>query len=271
MINEKKGKVSVIMGVYNCEKTIIEAIQSIQNQTYENWDLIMCDDGSTDHTVEMISEYILNDPRCKLIRNEKNCGLNITLNNCLNMADGEFIARMDGDDLCDPMRLEKQIAVLNNHPEYTICGTPMKFFDEEGFWGANTVPVCPTAEQVVSGSPICHATTVIRRSAMIDVNGYTEDTKMLRVEDVNLWIKLYEKGYRAINLEEPLYFMRNDQNALNRRKYKYRINSTYVRLQGCRMLHLGPKSYIKAFKPMLYGMVPSQLRQLIRHKVSYKK
>ena len=73
---------------------------------------------------------------------------------------------------------------------------------------------------------------------MLAVGGYTEDPRMLRVEDVNLWIKLYGAGYRCCNIQEPLYRMRNDQNALNRRKYVYRINSTYVRMQGCRLLKL---------------------------------
>jgi glycosyltransferase EpsE len=96
------------------------------------------------------------------------------------------------------------------------------------------------------------------------VGGYTEDPRMLRVEDVNLWIKLYAAGFRGYNIQQPLYRMRNDQNALNRRKYIYRINSAYVRLLGCRMLKLGPKSYAKACMPMIVGLVPAKLRQMIR-------
>ena len=267
----EKGKISVIMGVYNCADTVIEAIQAIEKQTYKNWEFIICDDGSKDCTYETVMDYIKDDQRFILIRNEINCGLNRTLNNCLARAGGEFIARMDGDDLCDPKRFEKQVQALCDNPQYAVCGTPMRLFDQSGFWGTKTVPEKPSAEQVVSGNPICHATTLIRHAALKDVGGYTEDERMLRVEDVNLWIKLYEKGYCAINLTEPLYFMRNDQNALNRRKYRYRINSTYVRLQGCRKLHLGFRSYVQAFRPMVYGLVPGQLRHLIRHRVSYRK
>jgi glycosyltransferase EpsE len=94
---------------------------------------------------------------------------------------------------------------------------------------------------------------------------------MMRVEDVNLWIKLYAKGFRAYNLQEALYNMRNDQNAVNRRKYRYKINSTYVRLQGCRMMKLGAGSYLKAFKPMIVGLVPGRLRQIYRHRAGYGK
>lgn len=258
--------ISVIMGVYNCESTVVDAIKSIQNQTYKNWELIMCDDGSVDQTCKVIEDFIQNDQRCKLIRNERNLGLNQTLNHCLEHAQGEYIARMDGDDLCDSQRFEKQINVLRQSPEYKICGTSMSFFDEKGYWGANTVPKYPTAEQVAAGTPICHATVLIRKEAYDSVGGYSTAPYTLRVEDVDLWLRMYEKGFRCINIQEPLYHMRNDQNALNRRKYIYRINSTRTRLKGCRVLHLGLSSYIKAFKPMIIGLVPAKMRHAIKRR-----
>lgn len=262
--NSVQNKISIIMGVYNCETTVIEAIQSIQAQTYSNWELIICDDGSSDNTYKIVEEYSLNDQRIKLIRNQQNSGLNKTLNNCLKLAGGEYIARMDGDDRCDSHRFEKQIEVLENFHEFAICGTAMSFFDQNGNWGSNTVPKFPTPEQVATGTPICHATVMIRKAALDSVGGYSEELNTLRVEDVDLWLRLYAKGYRCINIQEPLYYMRNDQNALNRRKYIYRINSTRTRLRGCRILNLGISSYIKAFKPMVFGLVPAKLRQVIR-------
>lgn len=264
------GRISVIMGIYNCEETLSAAIDSIIQQTYTNWELIMCDDGSDDNTYQVAEEYhIKYQDQIILLKNNQNRGLNVTLNVCLHNAMGEYIARMDGDDTCDPTRFEKQVAFFRRHPEFSICGTTMRFFDENGYWGENHVPECPTATQVVGGTPICHATTMIRKIAMDAVDGYTEDNRMLRVEDVNLWIKLYAKGFIAYNLQEPLYHMRNDQNALNRRKYRYRVNSTYVRLLGCRMMKLGIRSYLKAFKPMIIGLVPNKLRQLYRRKAGY--
>lgn len=268
-VNLDKPAVSVIMGAYNCADTIADAVKSIQTQTFTDWELIICDDGSADDTVKVAEGLMENDKRIIVIRNSTNLGLNKTLNHCLKHASGKYIARMDGDDLCDSSRFEKQYHFLETHPEYAICGTPMKFFDENGFWGELHVPQTPSPQQVVSGSPICHATVMMRKSAVDAVGGYTEDDRMLRVEDVNLWIKLYSEGFRAYNLQEPLYSMRNDQNAVNRRKYKYRINSTYVRLMGCRMMKLGVRSYIQAFKPMVYGLVPGKLRHLIRQKKGY--
>ena len=258
-VNEK---ISVLMGIYNCAPTLREAVASIQSQTYANWELILCDDGSSDDTFAIAQELAKEDNRILLLKNERNLGLNQTLNRCFQASSGSFIARMDGDDLSVPERFEKQLAFLEEHPEFGLVSSPMILFDETGEWGKTTSPEYPTAMQVVSGTPICHAPVMMRRECMEAVNGYTEDPHMLRVEDVNLWIKLYAAGFRAYNLQEPLYKMRNDQNALNRRKYRYRINSTYTRLQGCRLLHLGPTSYLNAFKPMLYGLVPAGLRAL---------
>lgn len=257
-------KISVLMGIYNCASTLEEAVWSIHSQTYTNWELILCDDGSTDDTYQEAERLAAIDQRIVLLKNPENQGLNYTLNNCLAHASGDYIARMDGDDTCLPERFEKQVAFLEAHPEFDIVSTPMILFDESGEWGRTKAKEYPTPEDVVCGSPICHAPVMMRKACMDAVGGYTVDKRMLRVEDVNLWIKLYAAGFRCYNLSEPLYRMRNDQNALNRRKYRYRVNSTYVRLQGCKAMKLGPKCYVKSFRPMLNGLVPAGIRMRIR-------
>ena len=259
-----KGKVSVLMGIYNCATTLEQAVESIMKQTYNNWELVLCDDGSSDETFTIAQKLAGKDERIIVIRNDKNLGLNETLNHCLTKATGEFIARMDGDDDCLPERFEKQVKFLESQQEFDIVSSPMIFFDERGEWGRNYVKECPNARDVVEGSPICHAPVMMRKECMEVVGGYTVDQRMLRVEDVNLWIKLYTAGFRCYNIQEPLYRMRNDQNALSRRKYKYRINSTYVRLKGCKDLKLGCISYFKAFQPMIVGLVPAKMRYYLK-------
>ena len=129
-------KISILMGIYNCEATLNEAIDSILNQTYSNWEFIICDDGSKDNSYNIAKSYEKADPiRFKVIKNNENEGLNATLNRCLKIADGEFIARMDGDDLCDPTRFQKEVEILNHHPEYAIVSTYMTTFDGDGEWG----------------------------------------------------------------------------------------------------------------------------------------
>ena len=260
------GRISVLMGIYNCAATLPQAVAAIQNQTYTNWELILCDDGSSDDTYKTARDLAAGDSRILLLKNERNLGLNATLNRCLAAASGDYIARMDGDDDCMPERFETQLRFLEAHPEFALVSTAMRFFDEAGEWGQAAPPEYPRPEDTVEGTAFFHATVMMRREAVEAVGGYTEDPRMLRVEDVNLWIKLYGAGYRGYNIQTPLYRMRNDQNALNRRKYIYRINSVYVRLQGCRLLQLGPKSWLQACKPMVNGLVPAKLRHLIRKK-----
>lgn len=262
------GKVSVLMGIYNCAMTLETAVSSIINQTYTNWELILCDDGSSDKTLEVAETLAKKDSRIIVIKNERNLGLNETLNRCLKEATGEYIARMDGDDDCIPERFEKQVAFLESQSDFDIVSSPMVFFDESGQWGQSYAKQFPSAKDVVEGSPICHAPVMMRKECMDAVGGYTVNRRMLRVEDVNLWIKLYAAGYRCYNIQEPLYRMRNDQNALSRRKYKYRMNSVYVRLCGCRDLKLGVLSYIKAFQPMVKGLIPAKVRHYLRKKIS---
>lgn len=258
------AKISVLMGIYNCAGTLAQAVASIQAQTYTNWELILCDDGSTDGTYEAARALAAQDSRIVLLRNEKNLGLNQTLNRCLAASTGAYIARMDGDDECAPERFETQLAFLEANPAFQIVSSDMILFDETGDWGRASCPAYPRPEDTVGGTAFCHAAVMLKRECMDAVGGYAVDRRTLRVEDVDLWIRLYAAGFRGCNLRQPLYRMRNDQNALNRRKYIYRINSTRVRLRGCRMLHLGIGSRLRALRPMLHGLVPARLRQAIR-------
>lgn len=129
-------KISVIMGIYNCAETLKEALDCILNQSYTNWEVIMCDDCSRDNTVEVAEKYVKKYPeKFILLKNLENYGLNYTLNKCLKVATGDYIARMDGDDLCAENRFQKEVEVLEENPEIAIVSTDMLFFDENGVWG----------------------------------------------------------------------------------------------------------------------------------------
>ena len=242
------AKVSILMGIYNCAPTLPEAIDSILAQTFSDWQLILCEDGSQDDTYAVAMAYQAQYPeKILLLRNERNMGLNHTLNRCLAAATGEYVARMDGDDISLPRRLEKEAAFLDAHPEYAIVSTPMIFFDEHGDWGRCSCIEKPEKRDFIHHSPVhCHAPCMIRLEALEAVGGYTEDRRMLRFEDVNLWYKLYAKGYTGYNLDEPLYKMRDDQAATRRRGLRSRMNGVYVTWVGFRLFR---------FPWYLYGYV----------------
>lgn len=251
-------KISVLMGIYNCEKTLGEAIGCILAQTEPDWELILCEDGSTDGTYAVAETYRAKYPRkIRLLKNEKNMGLNHTLNRCLAAAKGEFIARMDGDDLCQPDRFAKQLAALAENPEMAIVSSAMTYFDESGTWGKCSPKERPQPIDFLSGTPFCHAPCMVRREAYLAVEGYTEEEKYLRVEDYDLWVKMYAKGFRGMNLTEPLYHMRDDRAAFSRRKFRYRVNETRVLCKAVRLLKLPVWGYGKALRPVLVGLLPT--------------
>ena len=252
------AKISVLMGIYNCADTLGDAIGCILAQTVTDWELILCDDGSRDHTYAVAESYRKKYPdQIILLKNEKNMGLNHTLNHCLAHAKGEFIARMDGDDLCSPDRFEKELEALEKHPQMAVVSTNMTYFDETGTWGQCSMAPFPEKEQFVYGTPFCHAPCMARRAAVCSVGGYTDDPKFLRVEDYDLWVKLYAAGYRGMNLQEPLYQMRDDRNAFSRRKFKYRINEARVISKAVRLLKLPCRNYLRVLKPILVGLLPA--------------
>lgn len=260
-------KISVIMGIYNCEDTLSEAIECILAQTYTNWELILCDDGSQDNTFDIANEYKEKYPdKIILIKNEINSGLNYTLNHCLKYASGEFIARMDGDDVCSPDRFEKELRLLSENPEISIVSTDMEFFDEKGVWGRTNVKERPLANDFIKETQFCHAACLVKKEAYDAVDGYSVSDKLLRVEDYHLWIKMYEKGYKGMNIREPLYRMRDDRSAQRRKKFKYRLNEAYVKVYAVKHLNLPKTGYVYCIKPILIGMLPAFIYKIL-HRV----
>ncbi len=254
----KNPVISVIMGIYNCGDTLSEAIECIVNQTFSDWELIMCDDGSNDDTYEIAISYKEKYPeKIIVLQNEKNRGLNYTLNKCLKQAKGKYIARMDGDDRCDKERFAIEINVLEKEPEIAIVSTDMEFFDESGVWGKISHPEYPVPEDFVKESPFCHAPCMVKREAYMKVKGYSVSDKLLRVEDYHLWIKMYKCGYRGKNIHKCLYQMRDDRNAYSRRSFKNRLNEYYVKRLAIRTFRLKKWNYLLALRPIIVGLLPN--------------
>ena len=267
MFESERPLISVIMGIYNCADTLTEAIESLLAQTYQNFEIIMCNDGSADNTFEVAEKFQkLYPDKIVLIENKKNMGLNFTLNHCLKYAKGEYIARMDGDDLCDETRFEKELAFLVGHPEYAIVSTPMKYFDENGVFKIGSGGGEPDINRIPLGTPFCHAPCMVRKEAYDAVGGYSVTENRLRVEDWDLWIRMYEAGYKGYVLPEPLYSMRDDRNAYSRRKMKYRINECRVGASAVKKLKLGKWRYILCLRPVLVGLLPKSLYNYLHQK-----
>ena len=261
-----KARISVLMGVYNCASTLEQALDSLYCQTYKDFKIIICDDGSCDGTYDIVKLYAAKYDNIIAIQNQRNMGLNYTLNRCIEYADTEYCARMDGDDISMPTRFEKEITFLDNNPDYSIVSTPMIHFDEDGDFKVGTAIQCPDKDSFVKGTPICHAPCMVRTIALKNVGGYSDDEYLRRVEDYHLWFKMYAAGYKAYNLQEPLYKMRDDRNAYMRRNWKNRRNEMYVKYIGFKMLGIRWYKQIYIIRPLILFLLPSFIYNYLHRK-----
>ena len=254
------------MGIYNCAGTIVEALDSLYAQTYQDFNVILCEDGSSDDTYAVAKEYAKSHGNIILLRNERNMGLNYTLNRCLEHADTEYIARMDGDDISLPERFEKEINFLDSHPEYAVVSGPMIYFDENGDFRTGKGKGEVHKEDFIMGSPVCHAPCMARTEAFRSVGGYSVGNRFLRAEDYHLWFKLFSEGYKLYMLNDVIYKMRDDRNALNRRNFKCRKNIAYVMHIGFTMIGLPWYTQIFALKPIIMYFIPPFIYKWIHNR-----
>lgn len=260
--------VSVIMGVYNSEATLNRAIDSIINQTFDDWKFIICDDGSSDSSLSILMEYKRDYPdRFIIIQNNQNKGLTYSLNECLKYADSQYIARMDSDDISLPKRLELQVQFLDNHPDIDFVSCGIERFDEMGVWKACKVKNnYPHKEDFLWSSVFVHPTVLIRRDILNSIGGYRDTWFTSRCEDYDLWMRLYAAGHVGYVLNQILFQYYEGRESFSKRKYRYRICEAYTRMLGYYHLHLYPKGIIFIFKPLVVGLLPSRLIKDI-HKV----
>jgi len=201
-------KVSVVMGVYNGEPFVGEAIESILNQTYTDFEFIVIDDGSTDSTWDTIQSYASRDKRVKAVKNESNIGLTRSLNKGIAMAGGEYIARQDADDISMPERFARQVEYLDRHPDTAVVGTIVEVIDGEGKH-RRKMDLSISAESVrielKERNPMVHGSVMMRKFDFENAGGYREFFRY--TQDLDLWLRLSEKRNIA-NLPDRLYKLR---------------------------------------------------------------
>lgn len=194
-------KISVLMPAYNCESTIVEAIESILKQTFDDFELIIINDGSTDKTLEKIKQF--SDRRIKIINNEHNFGIIKSLNIGLSVALGEYIARMDSDDISMPNRLEKQIKYLDTHKDTILLGTGRMIFGEGIKSNKQSYPESDEDIRAYAfiANPFIHPALMFRRTVIDSGIVYKKEYKY--IEDYKLILDVMSLG-KVHNLPEVL-------------------------------------------------------------------
>lgn len=201
-------KISVILPVFNASKYINDSVNSVLQQTYKNFELIIINDGSTDNSSEILNHLAMKDSRIKLYERQ-NKGLVNTLNEAISYCKGEFIARMDADDICNPCRLIKQLQYFESNSNVDVLGSWVNVFGTK-----NTVYKYFENDKAIKeslargrGSGFAHPTVMFKRKIIEQLGLNLYDEKYKHAEDVALWMKLSKK-FVFSNVQEPLLMYR---------------------------------------------------------------
>lgn len=259
-------KVSVIMGVHNGEKTLRRAIDSILSQSFTDFEFLICNDASSDSSENIINEYLIKDQRIKYLKNDNNSGLSFSLNRCIDIASGDYIARMDDDDISHPDRFEKQVLFLDDHPQYAIVGCCRRTFDERGVWNTYGQSRELTKEDIIKCDIFTHPTVMVRKDALIQCGNYTISKRTMRGQDFDLWCKMYSKGYIGYVMPDVLFDYYEDRNKIKEVKAKYRFYNFQTHMLWRKKMGLPAKYDIYAYKELLAIIIPNKILASIKKK-----
>lgn len=217
-MKEKTPLVSVLMAVYNGEKYLREAIESILNQTYTNFEFLIINDGSTDTTEEIILSY--RDERIRYIKNEHNLKLIASLNKGLDLANGKYIARMDADDVSIPERLEKQVEFMERNLNHILVASCVSFIPNEKIYGTQSLSSNEIRLKLLSNNCIYHTSVMLRKS-MLDGHYYSKD--YLHIEDYEFWTRLIGIGkFFILDLKLVKYRVHSESICQKNEEFQYK-------------------------------------------------
>jgi len=253
------ARISVIMPVYNGEKYLKEAIDSILHQTFDDFELIVINDCSSDSTEEIIQSY--DDCRIRYIKNEKNSGVAATLNRGLDIAEGEYIARMDADDISLPQRFEKQAEFLDQNPDVAVCGAEVELFgDVENSDTYTVFGKDETKINLLFSSCLCHPAVMMRSSVM---KNYRYDKTYDKFEDYEMWTRVMLK-HNIDNVHGVLFKYRIHKSQVTQ-NYTEELMERYRAIKENMLKNLGvtyKKDEFDAFYSFSRGIIDYNLNLL---------
>ena len=257
--------ISVVMSVYNAEKYLKEAIDSILNQTYQDFEFIIVNDCSKDSSWAILKEFGDNNKRIKLINNTENLGLTKNLNRALAIAKGAYIARMDADDISELNRFERQIKYFNENKDVDILGTFSKDINEFGeVIRTRTTPIThqDILKMLPKFSPIAHPTVMFKKQSLEPLGFY--NIKYRTSQDLEMWLRAAGAGLKFHNIPEYLFKYRMDSDYVSRKTFKFRWNDFKLRIEGYKHINLPWYKYVYASIPLILGIIPESIYNLLK-------
>ena len=258
-------RVSVIMSVHNEENWLVPAIESILNQTFQDLELRITDDGSSDGSRDILCHFQKQDPRVRLIRHEKKNGLAVSLNEQIRQAGGEYIARMDGDDMAHSERIESQVDFLDSHPEVALLGTYCNEIDKNG----NKISLWkrPVTDQALRAAllyynPFVHSTVMLRREVFKEAGYY--NPKWRYAQDYDLWLRI-SRSYKMANLMRPLVDLRVDWDKLEKKNTEARRCEFNILLSHFRTCNYPLWRYLHLWRTAGLALFPTPITMRLKH------
>lgn len=253
-------ELSVIMGVYNCPamQMLDRAIDSILNQTFSDFEFIICDDGSVNDTLKWLKEKAAQDERITVIESGMNHGLADALNRCLEKATGRFIARQDIDDYSSPTRFETELKFLYEHSNIAFVGTACFVYDNNGLYGEWHKPEYPSKQDFLFNSPFVHGSMMFSREVFDRCGGYRLIGRCRKYEDYAFFMHAYAQGFQGANIDQLLYTFFSEEKK-NMVSVRMRLDEYKVRQEGFRELGIGLKRIPYILKPLILILVPNKL------------
>ena len=258
-------RVSVIMATYNGDEKLSKSIDSLLNQSYQDFEIVICNDGSNSSLTINILNKLKSNPVINIIDNKENKGLASALNRCINIAKGEYLLRMDDDDISSIDRLEKLVGYLDLNPSLSFVGSFANIFGDI-YKSKISLPIAPTVSDIFNARAFIHASLLIRRTAIQKVGLYTVNDATNRLEDYDLFCKLYENGIFGNNVPEYLYDINEGADWNNRRTASFRIREFKLRYYWFKRLKLPITQLPFLFKPLFLAILPGKIYNLLRYK-----
>lgn len=264
-------EISVIMSVYDGQSCLLEAVESILNQTFKDFEFIIIDDGSTDRTPEILKEYARKDERIKIITNPKNIGLTKSLNQAIKEAKGKYIVRMDADDISLPERLEQQIEFMRKNPEAGLLGTTYYEMNLKGeIVGDKFFPTSnkKLKKVLIKYNPFFHASVMIRKEILDRIGLYNENIP--KAQDYDLWFRI-AKDYKIANLPLPLMKRRYGGEKTLRGENQQLKWAIRIRMKYIKKGHYPWWALLYMIRPFIVYKISPSLRLFLRKRILRKK
>lgn len=253
-------RATVLMAVYNGEAHLAEAVASILSQDFVDFEFLIIDDGSTDSTPAILRSWKARDPRIRVVRNDENAGLGFCLALGVREAAGEYVVRMDADDIAVAGRLRRQMEFLDQHQEVDIVGGSAVEIDHSGKLGRHRTMPLDHADIVANiwACPLIHPTVAFRRQRVLVAGNY--NPALRRRQDYDLWFRCVHRGLRFANLPEALVYYRFEPTSHRKQSFKLALQQAYIGWRGCRMLKRPLWQRFAVTGPVWRALLPRSMR-----------